>query len=88
LRHLPESLAIIRQSGKEPEIIEYLNTPPVRATLTDLIRRMGITPRDLLRRKGTPYDELGLEDPKWSDGEVLRTAASEVLRDVERRSAA
>ncbi len=65
------TLAMIRQSGEEPEIIEYLKTPPDRATLTDLIRRMGISPRDLLRQKGTPYDELGLGDAKWSDDELI-----------------
>ena len=64
-------LAMIRQSGEEPEIIEYLKTPPDRATLKDLIRRMGIAPRELLRRKGTPYDALGLDDPKWSDDELI-----------------
>ncbi len=65
------ALAMIRQSGDEPEIIEYLKTPPDRTTLKDLIRRMGISARDLLRRKGTPYDELGLDDPKWSDDELI-----------------
>lgn len=65
------TLAMIRQSGEEPEIIEYLKTPPDRATLIDLIRRMGISPRELLRRKGTPYDELGLDDRKWSDDELI-----------------
>ena len=65
------TLAMIRQSGEEPEIIEYLKTPPDRATLTDLIRRMGISPRDLLRQKGTPYDELGLGDAKWSNDELI-----------------
>ena len=64
-------LAMIRQSGEEPEIVEYLKTPPDRATLIDLIRRMGITPRALLRRKGTPYDELGLDDPKWTDDQLI-----------------
>ncbi len=54
------TLAMIRQSGEEPEIIEYLKTPPDRATLTDLIRRMGISPRDLLRQKGTPTTSWGL----------------------------
>jgi arsenate reductase len=65
------TLAMIRRSGVEPEIIEYLKTPPDRTTLIDLIRRMGITPRDLLRRKGTPYDALGLDDPKWTDDELI-----------------
>ena len=64
-------LGLIRNSGQEPRIIEYLKTPPSRAELVDLIVRMGITPRELLRRKGTPYDELGLDDPKWSDDELI-----------------
>lgn len=65
------TLAMIRQSGQEPEVIEYLKTPPSRAKLIELIAAMGISPRELLRRKGTPYDELGLDDPKWSDGELI-----------------
>ncbi len=64
-------LGLIRNSGQEPRIIEYLKTPPSRAELVDLIVRMGITPRELLRRKGTPYDELGLDDPKWTDDELI-----------------
>lgn len=65
------TLAMIRQSGEEPEVIEYLKTPPSRDRLVGLITAMGIGPRDLLRRKGTPYDELGLDDPKWSDDELI-----------------
>ncbi len=65
------ALAMIRASGEEPEIIEYLQTPPTRERLVDLIRQMGISPRDLLRRKGAHYDELGLDDPKWSDDELV-----------------
>ena len=65
------TLAMIRQSGEEPEVVEYLKTPPDEATLRRLIRDMGIAPRDLLRRKGTPYDDLGLDDPKWSDDELI-----------------
>lgn len=65
------TLAMIRQSGEEPEVIEYLRTPPSREKLVELIAAMGISPRDLLRRKGTPYDELGLDDPKWTDGELI-----------------
>jgi arsenate reductase len=65
------TLAMIRQSGEEPEVIEYLKTPPSRETLVELIAAMGITPRDLLRQKGTPYDELGLDDPKWSGDELI-----------------
>lgn len=65
------TLAMIRQSGEEPKIIEYLKAPPSRDRLFELIGNMGITPRALLRRKGTPYDELGLGDPKWSDAELI-----------------
>jgi arsenate reductase len=64
-------LGLIRNSGVEPRTIEYLKTLPSRAELVDLIRRMGIPVRDLLRRKGTPYDELGLDDPKWTDDELI-----------------
>jgi arsenate reductase len=60
-------LALIRASGTEPHIIEYLKTPPSRDELLGLIARMGITPRDLLRRRGTPYDELHLGDPALTD---------------------
>ncbi|MER9689774.1 MULTISPECIES: arsenate reductase (glutaredoxin) [unclassified Mesorhizobium] len=65
------TLAIIRQSGEEPEVIEYLKTPPSREKLIELIAAMGMTPRDLLREKGTPFAELNLGDPKWSDDEIL-----------------
>ena len=64
-------LAMIRNAGEEPEIVEYLKAPPTRETLVELIGRMGIAPRDLLRRKGTPYDELGLDDPKFTDDELI-----------------
>src|SRR5690606_4324422 len=65
------TLAMIRQSGEEPEVIEYLKTPPSRDRLVGLIAAMGITPRDLLREKGTPYAELGLGDPRWSDDDLI-----------------
>ncbi|MER8703401.1 arsenate reductase (glutaredoxin) [Mesorhizobium sp. M0664] len=65
------TLAIIRQSGEEPEVVEYLKNPPSREKLVELIAAMGMTPRQLLREKGTPYAELGLGDPKWSDDEIL-----------------
>ncbi|MEO2037980.1 MAG: arsenate reductase (glutaredoxin), partial [Martelella sp.] len=64
-------LAMIRQSGEEPEVIEYLKTPPTREKLQELIAAMGIPARDLLRRKGTPYEDLGLDDPALSDAELL-----------------
>lgn len=57
-------LGLIRNSGEEPRVIEYLKTPPSRAELVDLICRMGMPVRDLLRRKGTPYDELGWTNPR------------------------
>ena len=62
---------MIRQSGVEPEVIEYLKTPPTRERLVELIKAMGIAPRDLLRRKGTPYEELGLDDAKWTDNQLI-----------------
>ena len=65
------TLAMIRQSGEEPEVIEYLKTPPSRARLVELIKAMGVPVRALLREKGTPYAELGLADPKWSDDQLL-----------------
>ena len=65
------TLSMIRQSGEEPKIIEYLKTPPDRARLLELIRAMGISVRALLREKGTPYAELGLADPKWRDDELI-----------------
>jgi len=64
-------LALIRNTGDEPIVIEYLKAPPDRATLQRLIAAMGIPARELLRRKGTPYDELGLDDPTWSDEQLI-----------------
>ena len=69
------ALAMIRASGEEPEVIEYLVNPPTRERLVELIAAMGITPRELLRRKGTPYDELGLGDPKLTDDQLLDAIA-------------
>ena len=66
------TLAMIRQNGDEPEVIDYLKMPPSRERLIELISAMGISVRDLLRRKGTPYDELGLDDPKWTDDELIQ----------------
>lgn len=62
---------MIRNSGEEPQVIEYLETPPSRAELVDLIARAGISPRALLRRKGTPYDELGLDNPALTDDQLI-----------------
>ncbi|MFS4436667.1 arsenate reductase (glutaredoxin) [Paracoccaceae bacterium GXU_MW_L88] len=64
-------LAMIRESGEEPEVIEYLKTPPGREKLVELITAMGIPVRDLLRRKGTPYDEMGLDDESLSDEDLI-----------------
>ena len=64
-------LALIRNSGAEPQVIEYLKTPPSKERLRELVAAMGIGVRDLLRQKGTPYDELGLGDAKWSDEQLL-----------------
>jgi arsenate reductase (glutaredoxin) len=65
------TLAMIRASGVEPKVIEYLKTPPSRTELLKLIEAMGITPRQLLREKGTPYLELGLQDEGVSDGAII-----------------
>ncbi len=64
-------LAMIRNSGVEPEVVEYLVTPPGRARLKELLAAMSMPVRQLLRRKGTPYDELGLDDPSWTDDQLL-----------------
>ena len=61
------ALGLIRNAGIEPHVVEYLKTPPARALLVELIDRAGMTPRDLLREKGTPYAELGLGDVSLSD---------------------
>ena len=65
------TLALIRNAGVEPTIIEYLKTPPDRATLVDLLKRMGMRPRQLLREKGTPYGELGLAAAHWTDDQLI-----------------
>jgi arsenate reductase len=65
------TLAMIRRSGEDPVIIEYLKNPPSRERLKELIAAMGISVRALLREKGTPYADLGLADPKWTDDELL-----------------
>jgi arsenate reductase len=65
------TLALIRNAGIEPIVIEYLKTPPARSTLESLIQRMGIRPRDLLRQKGTPYDELRLGADHWTDAQLI-----------------
>lgn len=65
------TLAMIAASGEAPEVIEYLKTPPSRGRLTELIAMMGITPRALLRRKDTPYDQLNLDDPTLTDAQLI-----------------
>jgi arsenate reductase len=67
------TLAMIRDVGIEPHVIEYLKTPPARALLAQLIERAGLTPRALLRQKGTPYDALGLDNAELSDEQLLDT---------------
>jgi arsenate reductase (glutaredoxin) len=64
-------LGMIRDAGTEPHVIEYLKTPPTRPELVDLLRGMGLTPRELLRRRGTPYQQLGLDDPEKSDDDLI-----------------
>jgi arsenate reductase len=64
-------LGRLRDAGIEPRVIEYLKTPPTRDELVSLLQRMGMTPRQILRRKGTPYDELGLDDPSLSDAALV-----------------
>lgn len=64
-------LAMIRSAGEEPIVIEYLRTPPDKQTLQRLFGDMGMPVRDVMRRKGTPYDELGLDDPQWTDDQLL-----------------
>ncbi|MES5325686.1 arsenate reductase (glutaredoxin) [Alcaligenes nematophilus] len=65
------TLGLIRNSGQEPTVIEYLQTPPDRSTLTKLIANCGLSVREVLRQKGTPYEELRLGDPKWSDEQLI-----------------
>ncbi len=65
------TLAMIRASGEEPVIVEYVQNPPTRERLVGLLAAMSVTPRELLREKGTPYADLGLSDPKWTDDELI-----------------
>lgn len=64
-------LQMIRDSGAEPKVIEYLKTPPDRAGLIALLKKMGVKPRDILRRRGTPYDELDLGNPALGDDKIV-----------------
>jgi arsenate reductase len=65
------TLALIRNSGEEPQVIEYLKTPPSKETLRELLAAMNMAPRALLRKMGTPYEELGLDDAKWTDEQLI-----------------
>lgn len=65
------TLAMIRQSGAEPVVIEYLKDPPTRQRLVELMAAMKIAPRDLLREKGTPHADLGLADLKWTEEQLI-----------------
>lgn len=65
------TLGLIRNAGIEPHIIEYLKVPPTRLLLRQLIERMGLSVRDVIREKGTPFQELGLGDPSFSDDQLL-----------------
>jgi arsenate reductase len=65
------ALGLIRNTGIEPTIVEYLETPPTRAELVSLIDRMGISPRDLVRQKGTPYAELNLGDASLTNDQII-----------------
>jgi len=65
------TLEMIRASGEEPVVVEYLKAPPSRERLVELIARMEISPRELLREKGTPYAELGLAEDRWSDDDLV-----------------
>lgn len=73
------TLALIRNAGIEPHVIEYLKTPPSRGMLVSLLRRMGISARELLREKGTPYHELGLGDESLSEEALLDAMVSHPL---------
>lgn len=64
-------LRLLRDAGLEPQVVEYLKTPPSRAQMQALLAAMGMKPRDILRRSGTPYDELGLDDPALTDDQIL-----------------
>ena len=72
-------LAAIRAKGVEPRIVEYLKDPPSAADIRSALKEMGIGPRALLRRRGTPYDDLGLDKPKWTDSELIAAMAKHPL---------
>ena len=68
-------LALIRAQGIAPTVVEYLKNPPSAAEIRTMLKDMGIAPRGLLRRRGTPYDELGLDSPKWADADLIAAMA-------------
>lgn len=71
-----ETLALLRERGLEPAVIDYLETPPDAATIADLVARLGITPRALLRRGEAPCQALGLADPTKTDAEIIAAMAT------------
>ncbi len=73
------ALALICNSGAEPVVVEYLKTPPSRDELLSLLARMGVGPRAVLRRKGTPYDDLGLDNPALTDDQLIDAMLKEPL---------
>ena len=72
-------MAHIRAQGIEPNIVEYLKDPPSAAEIRAALKEMGIGPRELLRRRGSPYDDLGLGGPKWTDAELVAALAKHPL---------
>ena len=68
---LRNTLALLREKGIEPKVIEYLKTPPTRAELKDLLKRAGMSVRDILRKRAPPYEELGLDNPKLTDAQLF-----------------
>jgi arsenate reductase len=72
-------LGTLRAKGIEPTIVEYLKTPPSAPEIKAALKEMGLTPRDLLRRKGTPYDELGMDNPKLSDAAIVAAMVAHPL---------
>jgi arsenate reductase len=72
-------LDMIRATGAKPTIVEYVKTPPSKTEIKAALKEMGIKPRELLRRRGTPYDDLGLDDPKLSDAELIAAMSEHPL---------
>ncbi len=72
-------LEMIRSNGVEPNVVDYKKTPPSAAEIKAALKAMGMKPRDLLRKKNTPYDELGLDDPKLSDTQLITAMAEHPL---------